>query len=463
MADQPTEAPDGTPEEAETAPPVELLRLAGGLPPVIDTVPALVEYCTGLAAGTGPVAIDAERASGYRYSSRAYLIQVKREGSGIGLIDPIAFENLDLLAEAIGDAEWILHAATQDLACLAEVGLRPTVLFDTELAGRLLNYPRVGLATLVETLLERQLLKEHSAVDWSTRPLPESWLEYAALDVEVLVELRNLLAAELEETGKADWARQEFDNLLSFTPTVRVDAWRRTSGLHKVRGRRTLGAVRALWEARDKLAQERDVTPGRLIPDAAIVAAATAMPTTRGGLMSTSGFHGRGASRYANEWLEALQKAAALSEDELPSRVTHGDGPPAPRAWGDKDPVAARRLELARAEIGAIAVEQNLPLENLLTPDHLRRVMWTPPHSREPVELLEAVIDQLRALGARSWQIGLTAPALSSAVLDADEWKRQSRERSSVAPSEAVPDGVPDGAPEEDVADGSSEAPSDGS
>ncbi|QSR25165.1 ribonuclease D [Nocardioides aromaticivorans] len=457
MAQQPDE--QGA-TDAEEAPPVELLTLADGLPPVIDTPDALAAYCAAIAAGSGPVAIDAERASGYRYSNRAYLIQVKREGAGIGLIDPIAFDDLSPLADAIGDAEWILHAATQDLPCLAEVGLRPAALFDTELAGRLLNYPRVGLATLVEVLLERQLLKEHSAVDWSTRPLPEPWLEYAALDVEVLVELRNLLAAQLEEAGKADWARQEFENLRAFTPTVRVDAWRRTSGLHKVRGRRTLGAVRALWEARDRIAQERDVTPGRLIPDAALVAAATAMPANRGALMSTSGFHGRGASRYANEWLAAVREAAELPEDQLPTRVSHGDGPPAPRAWADKDPVAARRLELARAAVTRIAEEHQVPLENLLTPDTLRRTMWTPPRTREPVELLEAVIDQLRGLGARSWQVGLTAPALSRAILDAEKPKRQSRERSSVAPSDAsdAPDAAPDGSPDAD-----SEGDSDGS
>lgn len=443
MADQPAEQ-DTT--DAEEAPPVELLTLADGLPPVIDTPDALAAYCAAIAAGSGPVAIDAERASGYRYSNRAYLIQVKREGAGIGLIDPIPFEDLSPLAEAIGESEWILHAATQDLPCLAEVGLRPAALFDTELAGRLLNYPRVGLATLVEVLLERQLLKEHSAVDWSTRPLPEPWLEYAALDVEVLVELRNLLAGQLEEAGKADWARQEFENLRTFTPTVRVDAWRRTSGLHKVRGRRTLGAVRSLWETRDRIAQERDVTPGRLIPDAALVAAATAMPANRGALMSTPGFHGRGASRYANEWLAAVREAAELPEDQLPTRVSHGDGPPAPRTWADKDPVAARRLELARAAVTRIAEEHQVPLENLLTPDTLRRTMWTPPKTRDPVELLEAVIDQLHGLGARSWQVGLTAPALSRAILDAEKPRRQSRERSSVTVSEGT-DAAPEGAP----------------
>jgi ribonuclease D len=410
MADDTTEEPQETP----------LLRLSDGLPEVIDTEDALAAYCDAIAAGSGPVAIDAERASGYRYSNRAYLIQVKREGAGIGLIDPIPFGSLERLQEAIGDAEWILHAATQDLPCLAEVGLKPAALFDTELAGRLLNYPRVGLATLVETLLGAQLLKEHSAVDWSTRPLPEPWLEYAALDVEVLVELRDLLSQQLKDAGKADWAAQEFEHLRGFEPTPRVDAWRRTSGLHKVRGRRSLAAVKLLWEARDEIARERDVTPGRLIPDSAMIAAATAMPTSRAALMKTDGFHGRGASRHANEWLAAIREAAALDEDELPQRGARTEGPPPPRAWADRDPVAARRLDIAKAAVAEIAEANNLPLENLLTPDHLRRAMWTPPRTREPVALLEAMIDLLTELGARGWQVGLTGPSLARAVLAAE-------------------------------------------
>src|SRR5512139_2150160 len=199
---------------AQPEPPhAPLLELREGLPPVVDTEPALNEVVEAIRSGTGPVAVDAERASGYRYSARAYLIQLRREGAGSALVDPIPFEDMTALNEAIGDAEWILHAATQDLPCLTEIGMRPTRLFDTELAGRLLGYPRVGLATLVETIVGRRMRKEHSAVDWSTRPLPEPWLEYAALDVEVLIELRNALEEELERTGKAEWARQEFAHL----------------------------------------------------------------------------------------------------------------------------------------------------------------------------------------------------------------------------------------------------------
>src|SRR6188472_815544 len=284
-------------DEEPADPPPPLLDLRDGLPPLTETPPALTKACRALADASGPVAIDAERASGYRYSSRAYLIQLRRAGAGTILIDPIGLESMQPLEDALAGTEWILHAATQDLPCLTELGLKPSSLFDTELAGRLLGYPRVGLATLVETLLGYRMKKEHSAADWSTRPLPPPWLEYAALDVEVLVELRDVLDRELREAGKDEWARQEFEWLRCFTPYVRSEPWRRTSGLHRVRGRRLLGAVRELWEERDALARARDVSPGRIIGDNAIVAAALADPVTKGELMTTKGFHGRGAQR----------------------------------------------------------------------------------------------------------------------------------------------------------------------
>ena len=408
-------------ESAPEAPPAPLLTLREPLPPVVDTPAGLAAVCAAVAAGTGPVAIDAERASGYRYSSRAYLIQLRREGSGTHLVDPAAFEGLAPLQEAIGEAEWILHAATQDLPCLREEGLTPHALFDTELAGRLLGYPRVGLATLVESLLGQRMKKEHSAVDWSTRPLPQPWLEYAALDVEVLVELRDLLAAELVAAGKDEWARQEFDALRSFEPAPRVDAWRRTSGLHKVRGRRSLGAVKALWELRDSIAEQRDVTPGRILPDSAITVAATAMPTDRAALLGLKGFHGRGAERYSSRWIAAIREVAEMPEEALPTRTPRTDGPPTPRAWADRDPVAARRLQHARDAMAALAEEHSMPAEQLLTPDYLRRTLWTPPRTRDPQSLAAAVAEQLAGYGARPWQVDLTTPLLVAAILHGDE------------------------------------------
>jgi len=421
MAEPPTPEDLEEPGTDEAEPPQRpLLALRDGLPPLTETEAGLAEACEAIAGGTGPVAIDAERASGYRYSNRAYLIQLRRAGSGTWLVDPIAFESLAPLAEALEGTDWILHAATQDLPCLADIGLRPGSLFDTELAGRLLGYPRVGLATLVETVLGQRMKKEHSAVDWSKRPLPGPWLEYAALDVEVLLELREHMVTELERAGKAEWARQEFEHLLGFEPAVRVDAWRRTSGVHRLRGRRSLGAARALWEARDSIAAERDVTPGRILPDSAIVAAATAMPTDRRSLLATQGFHGRGASRYAPAWVEAVRQAREMPEEQLPSRAPRGDGPPHPRTWAEREPVADRRFKAARESMLNLAEVHHLPVENLLTPDYLRRLMWAPPSTREPAELADAVRAQLASYGARPWQAEVVTGALVGAILGAE-------------------------------------------
>ena len=256
-------SPEGAgPEPAERV--VEpLLVPRDGLPPLVDTASALQAATEALAAGTGPVAVDAERASGFRYGHRAFLVQLRRGGAGTVLIDPVACTDLSGLDAALADTEAVLHAASQDLPCLADLGYRPRQLFDTEIAGRLLGYPRVGLATLVETILGLGLEKSHSAADWSTRPLPAEWLRYAALDVEVLVELRDALASQLEEQGKAEWARQEFAAVLAVPPPgPRTDPWRRTSGIHRMRNPRQLAAIRALWEARDHLARERDIAPG---------------------------------------------------------------------------------------------------------------------------------------------------------------------------------------------------------
>jgi ribonuclease D len=395
--------------------PAPLLVLRDGLPEITDTPEGLAEVAARVAAGTGPVGLDAERASGYRYSARAYLVQLRREGSGTALVDPIGFPDLTPLNDAIGDAEWILHAASQDLPCLRELGLRPAALFDTELAARLLGYPRVGLATLVESIVGKSMRKEHSAADWSQRPLPRPWLEYAALDVEVLVELREVLGRELEESGKAEWARQEFEHLIHFEPPARVDPWRRTSGIHKAKGRRALAAVRELWTVRDELAEQLDTTPGRLIPDAAVIAAANALPTNAKLLMSTPGFHGRGARRYLDTWVDALKRARALPDNELPPLANRSDGPPQVRSWADRDPVAAARLNAARAAVSALSEERNVPIENLLTPDYMRRVLWSPPKVGA-AEMEHAVGEELRRLGAREWQVDLMAPLIAEAI-----------------------------------------------
>jgi len=390
---------------------VPLLRPADGLPDVVADAGALERTAAAFAAGSGPVAVDAERASGFRYSQRAYLVQLRRAGAGSALIDPIPLgSDLSALSPALTGPEWVLHAASQDLPCLAEVGLAPTSLFDTELAGRLAGLPRVGLGPMVEQLLGLALEKGHGAADWSRRPLPEDWLVYAALDVEVLIELRDLLAGMLAEQGKSEFAAQEFEAVrTAAAPAPRAEPWRRTSGIHKVRKPRALAVVRALWEARDKLAAERDIAPGRVLPDAAIVDAAVNAPATPGALAAMPVFRGRSQRRLTSYWFAALERAAQLPAEELPRATVPGDGPPPVARWSDRDPDAAARLSAARSALADLGEKWSIPVENLLLPDLLRRVCWTPPADGD-------VAAALAAGGARPWQITLTAPLLEKAV-----------------------------------------------
>ncbi len=394
---------------------VPLLEPRDGLPPLIATSEALAEATSRLRSGTGPVAVDAERASGFRYGHRAFLVQFRREGAGTMLIDPVACPDLAGIDAALADVEAVLHAATQDLPCLSDLGYRPRLLFDTELAGRLLGYPRVGLGTLVEEVLGLTLEKSHSAADWSTRPLPVEWLRYAALDVEVLVELRDALAVQLSEQEKLTWAEQEFASVLAAKPAPpRADPWRRTSGIHRVRSRRSLGIVRELWLERDRIARHRDISPTRILPDTAIVDAARAAPGTMEELGKLTGFTGRGARRYGPEWLRAIRRAKTMLEDELPeSSAPPSEGPPPAHRWAERDPIAARRLTAARAAVAALADAGHLPAENLLAPDTVRRLAWQPPEPLDP----ESVADELRRYGARPWQVEITAIPIAMALL----------------------------------------------
>ncbi|MEU5111060.1 MULTISPECIES: ribonuclease D [Streptomyces] len=398
-----------------TAPgaPTPLLEPREGIPPVIADEAGLAEVVAAFAAGTGPVAVDAERASGYRYGQRAYLVQLRREGAGTALIDPVACPDLSALGAALRDTEWVLHAATQDLPCLREIGMVPTRLFDTELAGRLAGFPRVGLGAMVEGVLGYVLEKGHSAVDWSTRPLPEPWLRYAALDVELLVDLRDALEKELDRQGKLEWAHQEFAAIAAAPPAEpRKDPWRRTSGMHKVRRRRQLAVVRELWEARDRIAQRRDVSPGKVLSDAAIVEAALALPANVHALAALSGFGHRMGRRQLEQWQASVDRAKALPEAQLPQQGQAVTGPPPPRAWADKDPAAAARLSAARTAVSALAEELSMPQENLITPDTVRRVCWEPPQGVTADSVAEALVSH----GARPWQVELVTPVLVTAL-----------------------------------------------
>jgi ribonuclease D len=422
MAPQLPQTADDQPESTE--PDVTpLLAPADGVPDLSTTAGDIAAAAELLDGGHGAFAVDAERASGFRYSNRAYLIQIRRAGAGTVLIDPVSHGGDPLtvlrpVAEVLAKDEWILHAADQDLPCLAEVGMRPPALYDTELAGRLVGFERVNLAAMAQRLLGLGLAKGHGAADWSKRPLPSAWLNYAALDVEVLLELRDAIAGVLAEQSKTGWAAEEFDYLRSVgeaPPPTRRDRWRRTSGIHRVRNQRGLAAVRELWTARDEMAQRRDIAPGRILPDSAIIEAATADPKTVDDLIALPIFGGRRQRRNAAMWLAALQSArenpGPADEAEPPN------GPPVPARWLKRRPEAAARLDAARTALRELSERVSMPTENLVSPDLVRRLCWDWAGADDPA----TAIDEFLAAGqARGWQRELVDPVLAEALNPAE-------------------------------------------
>ncbi|MGX1791837.1 ribonuclease D [Microbacterium sp. NPDC055312] len=380
---------------------------------VIDDRAEFEKAVETLAQGSGPVAVDVERASGFRYSQRAYLVQVFRRDAGVFLFDPPAIDGFQPLQDAIGDAEWVFHAASQDLPSLRELDLEPARIFDTELASRLLGSDGFGLAAVVEHTLGITLAKAHSAADWSTRPLPGPWLEYAALDVLHLVDVRDVLVDELEAAGKSEIAAEEFAATLHRSPKPpREEPWRRLSGLHKVRGARQLAVARELWTAREQYAEQVDVSPGRLVPDRSLLAALLAAPRSKQELAGLKEFTGRASRTQIDRWWAAIERGRTT--EDLPRERVPSDALPPPRSWADRNPDADLRLKAARPVVEALAEELHMPTENLLTPEHLRRVAWQPPADLSA----ESVGAVLLELGARPWQVAHTAQKIVDAFVE---------------------------------------------
>ena len=398
----------------------------GGTPKVIENETEFSRALQELTGGTGPIAIDAERASGFKYSSRAYLIQLNRRNGGLHLLDPIALQNSPLIAklsDLISQNESIIHASSQDLPCLREFGIHPKKLFDTELGSRIAGFPKVGLAPLCENLLEISLAKEHSAVDWSIRPLRSEWLDYAALDVAVLIDLRDKVEATLRDSNKLAWAEEEFAaSLEAELLKPRPEPWRRTSGMHQIRSRFELAIIRSLWQARDEIAKNIDLAPGRLLNDAVIIELARNKPKKREELLDLPIVKMRIRSEiqisYIDRWLSVLNEAYDISEENWPEMRARGDSLPAPRIWREKFPIANAQLQHVRRNLTEISEKYSIPQENLLSPEILKRVIFDS-GKEEVMSYSESQVSEIRSklreLGARNWQVDIVADAVARA------------------------------------------------
>ena len=237
---------------------IPLVEPRDGLPPLCESPDQFHEALARLEAGNGPLAIDTERASGIRYGNRAFLVQIRRAGCGTVLFDAEQHrtELGEILKPLLNSTTWVLHAAVSDLPSLQNFGWFPTRLFDTEVAGRLAGFDQVNLAAMVEKVLGLHLAKGLAQSDWSRRPIPAAWLTYAALDVEVLLELADSMAAILAADGKTAWAEQEFEHIRLQARQPQAEStwqdmkgsphpllsWRRSLAFPKTRVLRTAGS-----------------------------------------------------------------------------------------------------------------------------------------------------------------------------------------------------------------------------
>lgn len=413
-----------------------LSRPSGGTPSVLSSSADIIRAGRSLAAGFGSLAVDTERASAFRYNDRAFLIQLRRGGAGTFLIDPEANpEATRDLAQYLNPLTWIIHCAPSDLPCLAELSLFPTKLLDTEVAGRLLGLERVNLAAMTETLLGVGLAKGHGKEDWSTRPLPGDWVDYAALDVELLAELAAALETALAEVGRESWFNQECEHIReSHLPLLHQDGpdpgrWRSLKGIGKLKSPAQLAVARSLWHERDRIAQLKDITPTRILPHTALLGIAEQLPRSVGAITAIKGFPRRrkGASR---RWLHVVTEALESPENTWPSvsraprngRLHH-------RHWAERAPELAALYEDISQAMQSFSNETGIRQDSIVTATELREISWWIakdfPARKNAVDLsvrdslpaCEELATHLLSIEKRPWQARLVADVVSQQVL----------------------------------------------
>lgn len=379
---------------------------------LVDTPVALADAVNELTAQAdkqNDLAVDTERASGFRYSQRPYLIQIFTAATGTYLIDTVSVGDLQDFAQLLASAPLIFHAAAQDIPSLREVDIHPQNIFDTELAARLAGYKKFGLQALAEEILDIQLDKAFSAVDWSTRPLPSEWLDYAALDVEILPELKSRLTEILTELGRLKIAFQEFKTVVKKPPKKPLaEPWRKLSGLHTLKSSRQLAVARELWNARDEYARSEDIAPGRLIPDRSIIFAASLLPKSKSQLARAKEFQGKESRSLLQLWFDAVKRG--MESEDLPSlRVKRDSG-----SLSTKTKIEiSEQVQLLKEAALEVAEEQDLQLELLVTKDTLSKLVVSGNLTKETSseEMSSILID----LGLRQWQVDLLSEPLLNA------------------------------------------------
>ena len=273
-------------------------------------------------SGEPLLALDTEAASFHRFHDRVYLLQLSTR-QDTAVVDPLAVSSLEPLAAVLRnpEVEIVFHDADYDLRLLRiEYGFTATNLFDTRIAAQLLNEPGVGLAALLEKYFGVRLDKRFQRADWSVRPLSPEMLEYAAADTHYLPALRDLLRARLQETGRLEWALEEFA-LATAARRVPSDAdepsYLRLKGAKAMPGR-SLAVLKELYDWREQLARRTDKAAFRILNNEPMLFMAKTPPRDMAELKAVRGIGGEQAERRGPEILAAVERGLSVPEGQLP-------------------------------------------------------------------------------------------------------------------------------------------------
>jgi len=238
----------------------------------------LTQICQMLLKATR-IAVDTEADSMHHYPEKVCLVQIATEEQAY-LVDPLAIHDLSPLAPVLANPniQKLLHGSDYDVRGMnRDYGMVFKNLFDTHLAARVLGLERLGLAGLLEDVLEIEIPKDKriQRADWSKRPLDEDALSYAVGDVVHLFALQDALEEKLKELGRTDWSAEECERQaeVRYTPTdpvAAVFAMKESKGMNGT----ALSVFSALYDFRDLQARRLDRPPAYILSAAAMAAIA---------------------------------------------------------------------------------------------------------------------------------------------------------------------------------------------
>ena len=415
---------------------VPLSTPSGGTPSLISTEDELKNAARVLANGHGPLAVDTERASAYRYGDRAFLLQLKRAGSGLFLVDAEACRSdMGLLAPVVNRLTWIIHSARTDLPALLDMGLAPHRLLDTELGCRIAGLKKVNLGDMVDGLVGYRLAKEHGHENWSRRPLPNEWLDYAALDVECLLELSTAVAGLLSELDRFAWWTEECEYIRTSTlaDAPSVEPSLRVKGLNNLSTPAQRELAFTLSRERDQRARAVDRSPHRVLSNSDLIAIARKNPRTIQEMMDATHFR---SMRNARSWWSVIQgehdkttaspsgiarSHCAIDDDWGPSRH-RGHHSDTHYAGGRRFPNSERGQKaeglysLCSEAINVVSEQTGIPHEVIITPQIVRLMAW---HFSSEPQAHATDIDMFFARhGVRRWQRRIVSPVCANALGD---------------------------------------------